>query len=68
MYEVAICDDDPLDIQILKRDIEQFKEYEGMLRFHEFKSGSQLLNAMEHMKICILYVIFDILHKLFVYL
>ena len=56
MYEVAICDDDPLDIQILKRDIEQFKEYEGMLRFHEFKSGSQLLNAMEHIRFSIIFL------------
>ncbi len=56
MYEVAICDDVPLDIQILKKDIMQFKEYDGMLRFHEFTSGGQLLNAMEQIRFSIIFL------------
>lgn len=56
MYEVAICDDELRDRQFLKADISRSEKYEGMLRFHEYNSGMELLEDMKQIDFSIIFM------------
>lgn len=56
MYEAAICDESPADRRQLIADINRFKEYTGQIRFHEYKSGRELLDQMEHIRFSIIFL------------
>ena len=56
MYEVAICDDDKRDREILKEDICENKDYGHLLRFHEYDSAEALLKDMKNINFSIIFM------------
>lgn len=56
MYEVAICDDEQKDREFLKAEINRSEKYDGMLRFHEYKSGAELLKDMKKIEFSIIFM------------
>lgn len=56
MYEVAICDDEQQDREFLKAEINRSGKYVGMLRFHEYKSGAELLKDMKKIEFSIIFM------------
>jgi len=56
MYEVAICDDSPVDRRLLIEDISRYKESGQQMRFHECETGRELLNMMEQVRFSIIFL------------
>lgn len=56
MYEIAICDDLPVDRRILIEDILKYGKYQNQIRFHEYSSGNELLNAMGEVRFGVIFL------------
>lgn len=56
MYEVAVCDDVPLDRKLLIKEIGRIKKYNSDLRFHEYNYGINLLADMEYIRFSIIFL------------
>lgn len=56
MYDVAICDDDVRDSEYLKQHIMRNKKYGELLRFHAYRSGKELLDAMKLIRFSIIFL------------
>lgn len=56
MYDVAICNDNALDIKRLKKRVIKNKKYGKLLRFHDYYSGKELLDAMKTMRFSIIFL------------
>ena len=56
MYDVAICDDEKRDRESLKKDICENKDFEHLLRIHEYDSASALLKDVEKINFSIIFL------------
>ena len=56
MYDVAICDDEKRDIESLKKDICENKDFEHLLRIHEYDSADALLKDVGKINFSIIFL------------
>lgn len=56
MYDVAICDDVKRDRELLKKDICENKNFEHLLRIHEYDSAEALLKDMRKINFFIIFM------------
>ncbi len=55
-YDIAICDDVSLDAEFLIRRIQRLAVYKEELRFHEYRSGKELLAAMKDISFSLIFM------------
>lgn len=56
MYDIAICDDSPMDRKYLIERIRRNKEYGSLLCFHEYNSGRELLDDMDKVSFGVIFL------------
>lgn len=56
IYDIAICDDALQDAEFLKKRIRRLRMYKEALRFHEYRSGKELLGAMEDINFSLIFM------------
>ena len=56
MYDVAICDDEKRDRESLRKDICENKDFQHLLRFHEYDSDEDLLKDIGKINFSIIFM------------
>lgn len=56
MYDIAICDDALRDTEFLIKRIRRFVKYQDKIRFHEYQSGKELLEAIRAVNFSLIFM------------
>lgn len=56
MYDIAICDDASRDAEFLIKRIRRLAKYQDKIRFHEYQSGKELLEAIRAVKFSLIFM------------
>lgn len=56
MYDIAICDDALRDADFLIKRIRRLGKYQDKIRFHEYKSGKELLESIRTIKFSLIFM------------
>lgn len=56
MYDIAICDDASKDAELLIKRIQRLGKYQDEIRYHQYKTGKELLSAIEEINFSLIFL------------